>query len=234
MRIAEPCHRGVGNDLLSPRSETSVGVVEQVLVLVGWEKTRADAVDADPAWSPFAGQELGEIDDGRFGRRVGYDARKGYDSRHRGDVDDAPGIPEQHRFAEDLTRQNRATDEVQVKNILPGIERKFAEIFSGLECRGGLIPPCGVDENIDRSHRVFDMVAGLGQRVSIQSIGRDEDPLATLAADVFGPFHAPLGVATQDRDARACRGERIGHRSAEGTGSTDDDSDAVFQRKKTF
>ena len=29
-------------------------------------------------------------------------------------------------------------------------------------------------------------------------------------------------------------GERIGHRSAEGTGSTDDDSDAVFQRKKTF
>jgi hypothetical protein len=123
---------------------------------------------------------------------------------------------------------------VFLSSILPGIERKFAKILSGLKRRGGLISPGGVDENIDRSHRVFDMVAGLGQRVAIQGIGRDEDPLATLAADVFGPLHAPLGVAAQDRDAGACRSESIGHRSAEGSGSTDDHSDAVFQRKKTF
>lgn len=145
--FAEALHGGVAEDGLGARGGGAVFVEEEGAILFGRKEARGDGVDADTFGGPFAGKELGEVEDGGFGGGVGYDSRKGEVGGYTGDVDDRPASIGQHARPENLAGEEDAADEVEIEIGAPIFDGDLFEFFVGGDGDFGIVAAGGVDED---------------------------------------------------------------------------------------
>ena len=163
----------------------------------------------------WARQKHREIHDRRLGRRVGDDARKGNDSRERGDVDDASAALRPALSLRTPARGAALPGQVQVEHLAPCGQWQLAEIAAGRKRRLGTIASGGIDEDACRSEPAGDRALGPRQRIAIESISRMKRGRSAGGFDFTDALGAALGVAADDGDlgAEACQGG--GHGTAQ-------------------
>ena len=139
--------------------------------MFGGKEAWGDGVDAHTFRRPFAGQELGEVENGGFGGGIGNDAAQRNVAGDAGDVDDAAPAASDHRRPEFLAGQENAAHQIQIEVRLQVSECNTLEGEVGGDGDFGIVSADGVDEDGGSAEGFFDGLARCAEAAFLSCVG---------------------------------------------------------------
>jgi hypothetical protein len=152
--------------------------------------------------------------------------------RNTRDINDASPACLAHRRPEDLRRQKRAPNQIQVERGNP--VRRLNPLDWSFRSHSDLrvIAPGGIDQNRWQAEILAHLLKRCLQRLPIRSVSRYKQRLSPIFAYRLGSSLTSFCISPKHRDASASRGQPLCKRATKNAGSTDYDRNILRQIKK--
>src|SRR5258706_6503421 len=199
--VAQPLGRG-------PVADQLTGGAERGLRHPRGEKSRADRVHRDAVMAPFGGEGAREVHQAALRRVVGdgaHDARiLAHQAGDRSHVDHAAPARGNHRFPAEVLREHEDARQVQVDELVPGVERM---LFGGRAPGGAGV----VDEDVDSAEFLQHLLGARRDRLALAQVADIGRRLDLLLLKMSHGLVELVFLARGDRDLGAHFAERFGH-----------------------
>ena len=210
--------------ILSALGEGAVGIGEQTAVLLGDEEARGNGVHSD-ALAEFlgalGGHEGGEIADTSLGCGISAHAGHRTEGCHRREVDDR-ALALIYHWAEEHLCGDDSAGEVEVEHSLKLLGFEVEEGLLGGDGGTLHIASGGIQESVDTSVFLDDVVAVLLHHLLIHHVGLEEFTLAAGLLDVGNYLGAHIFLATEDNHFGSIEGQILCNGAAQYSGAARD------------
>ena len=210
--------------ILSALGEGAVGIGEQAAVLLGDEEARGNGVHSD-ALAEFlgalGGHEGGEIADASLGCGISAHAGHRTEGCHRREVDDR-ALALIYHWAEEHLCGDDSAGEVEVEHSLKLLGLEVEEGLLGGDGGTLHIASGGIQESVDTSVFLNDVVAVLLHHLLIHHVGLQKFTLATSLLDVGYNLGAHIFLATEDYHFGSIEGQILCNGAAQYSGAARD------------
>ena len=221
------------NDGLGTGCERTVGVCEQVTVLISQEETRGNSIHTKTLaklHSQLAAHILRPVDHRSLRHAIARNTCQRTQSRLRGDVDNRATALRNHSLDKNHRRQDSAK-EVQIHHLTHRLNVEIEDRLIGRNGSRCLIAASAIDEHVDTAVCLHDSVIATLQRRLVQHVALQEQSLTTRLAGSLLQTFTRLAVTTHYHHSSPLRCKVLDHRRSENTRSTRDGDNSIFYAK---
>src|SRR5262245_54554278 len=119
-------------------------------------------------------------------------------SRDTGDIDDAAATAFGHGRSKFLTRQQHASDQIQIEVGVPIFQSDFLERMLGGNRDLRVIATGAIDQNGRGTKGSFNAFVSFGQATAGDGVGREKSGRPALSLDGFNASLSAVGIASDN------------------------------------